>query len=170
MALELRRVKASVPRLKRDGRRIVWLPTVIAALAALANALVGESSFRIAEQAGQVILIGFLTSIYIFEPFWRMRMIAALGLALAALMRRAGDGMLIGMVFTLAISLIQLGALAAIIVAMEVNLQSGFVLQCFVPMVLIVIFMVSWYVYSFVRYRSLEFALRCAFQLELRDL
>lgn len=271
MALELRRIKGDIPRLKRDGRRIVWLPTVIAVPVGLANSLGVEGSFRVAEQAGQVILalivlsltlmlavntisvlntvaifsdeirhgawdilqltnvnpqfvleakyvgaqlrlwwptcleislravtialasaplvvafllqtntwfgtnllsillIGFLTSIYIFEPFWRMRMIAALGLALAAFVRRASDGMLIGMIFILAISLMQLGALVAIIIVREVSLQSGFVFQCFVPMVLIIIFMVSGHVYTFVRYRSLEFTLRRAFQPEVRD-
>lgn len=108
------------------------------------------------------ILLSFLV-VFVLEPYWRMRMVVAIGLAVSAMFRSASYAVLAGILVTLVIRMMQVGVLLLTVSMFSIFGEFTLLFLCALPFALSIIFGGSWYIYAYIRTRALRLAFRVAF-------
>jgi hypothetical protein len=103
--------------------------------------------------------------IYVHEPWWRMRAIVALSLAISANVRQEAYAVLAALGVLLAIRLVQVALLIGVplFVIFMGRDTFGFATVCLIPYIVVLIYGAAFWFYNFLRVNALRFALRRAF-------
>ncbi|MCE7948829.1 MAG: hypothetical protein DYG88_15510 [Chloroflexi bacterium CFX4] len=106
--------------------------------------------------------------IYVREPWWRMRAIVAVSLAISASVRQEGYAVLAALGMLLAIRIIQVALVIGIpLFVMLIGRDTfGFAMLCLIPYMVALLYGTTFWFYNFLRVNMLRFALRYAFRSE----
>lgn len=115
-----------------------------------------------------VFVLSGVSVVYIREPWWRMRAVVALSLAISASIRQESYAVLAALSALIAIRLTQ----AALLVGVPLFLLSagretfGLAGLCIIPYMIVLVCGITFWFYNFLRVNALRFALRHAFRSE----
>lgn len=106
--------------------------------------------------------------IYVREPWWRMRAIVALSLAISASVRQEAYAVLAALGVLLAIRIVQITLFVGVplFVMLTGRDTFGFAMLCLLPYMVALLYGTTFWLYNFLRVSALRFALRHAFRSE----